>query len=314
VKKVERIWQQLHVDMIYKVGHWQLLSSASRLLCSFGNQGKGLSKPLALLDTAPLRQLLSQSIQFKNIARRINDGYLDAVSVTACGYTSGESVCFFQAKEGIDNWSHLRRRGIHDQIGINHLLASSAIPALLPAQMIEREYFGDGALRQLAPISPALKLGAQRVMIIGVGAKHSADDGTGAEYNTPSIAQMIGHVFNSAFIDALDNDIEHLVAINDMIATMENETPHLVTQHKKKIGLLMINPSVDIDALAIKHFDSLPRAMRMAFKLIGATKQGGGASIASYLLFEKQFCRDLIDHGYRDAMNQKQDIIDFFSR
>ncbi|CAH0989935.1 hypothetical protein SIN8267_00006 [Sinobacterium norvegicum] len=312
VKKVERIWHHLEVNKIYKVGHWQLLSSASKLIFSFANQGKGLRKPVALLDTTPLRQLLTQSIQFKNIDRRINDGYLDAVSVTACGYTSGESVCFFQAKAGTENWCHLRRRGIHDQLGVNHLLASSAIPALLPAQIIKREYFGDGALRQLAPISAALNLGAQRVMIIGVGAKHGDDEAT-QSYNTPSIAQMIGHVFNSAFIDALDNDIEHLIAINDMIATMENETPHLVTQQKKKIGLLMINPSIDIDDLAMEHFDSLPKSMKLALKLIGATKQGGGASIASYLLFQKEFCRDLIEHGYRDAMNQKLDIIDFFN-
>ena len=313
VKKVEKIWGSLHVENIYRAGAWDLIGALSRLLGSLFNQGIGRDRPLALLNNDPLRELLSQTIQFKNIQKRIDDGYLDAVGVSATGYTSGESVTFFQGHADIKKWRQGRRVGVPASLNVSHILGSSAIPALLPAEKISREYFGDGALRQLAPISPVIRMGADRVLVIGVSGNPTHVPHRQQVTHSPSLAQMVGHIFNSAFIDSLEHDLDTLVKVNDLVAYAQNESPHGPPDNMRTIDLLVIYPSIEFDEIAAKHIKDLPKAMRFAMKIIGATKKGGGASLASYLLFEKAFCKELIDCGYRDAMAQRENILEFFN-
>jgi NTE family protein len=313
VKKVEKIWGSLHVGQVYEAGGWDLLSAMMRLLGSLFNQGVGRNRPLSLLNNAPLRELLSHSIQFKNIQKRIDKGYLDAVGVSALGYTSGESVTFFQGRSGVEPWREGRRVGVSTQLGVSHMLGSSAIPAILPAEKIDLEYFGDGALRQLAPISPAIHMGADRVMVIGVSGNKQHVPLHGEAVHSPSLAQLIGNVFASAFIDSLEHDLNSLVRVNDLLGYVQNESAHNPPDNLRMIDLLVIYPSVEFDEIAAKHIKDLPRAMRLAMKVIGATESGGGGSLASYLLFEKAFCKELIDCGYRDAMAQKENIQAFFN-
>ncbi len=312
VKKVELFWKKLHVNQVYKASTWDLIYGMARLLGSMFNQGIGKHQPLALLDNSPLRELLQHSIQFKNIQKRIDAGFLDAVAVNATGYSSGENVTFFQGKSHFAKWRRGRHVGVPTQLAVEHLLASSAIPTILPAEKVSREYFGDGALRQLAPISPVLRLGADRLMVIGVSGNTTDIPHDEPETHSPSIAQMVGHIFNSAFIDSLEHDLDILVRMNDMIGMVENENPHRDMGEMRRIGILAIYPSIDFDDIADKHIKDLPRSMRTAMKIIGATNYGGGASLASYLLFEKEFCTDLISHGYQDAMAQEQEIREFF--
>ncbi len=313
VKKVEKIWSSLHVDQVYKAGGWDLLSGLGRLLGSLFNQGIGRTRPLSLLNNDPLRELLNQSIQFRNIQKRIDKGYLDAVGVSATGYSSGESVTFFQGLPAMEKWRNGRSVGVPTSLNVSHILGSSAIPALLPAEQISREYFGDGALRQLAPISPVIRMGADRVLVIGVSGNASHVTRREQEGHSPSLAQMIGHIFNSAFIDSLEHDIDTLVTVNDLVAYAQNESPHNPPGDMRTIDLLVIYPSMEFDEIAAKHVKDLPRAMRLAMRVIGATEKGGGASLASYLLFEKAFCKELIDLGYRDAMAQRESILEFFN-
>lgn len=312
VKKVEKIWGSLHVDNVYKAGGWDLIKAQSRLIGSLFNQGVGRDRPLSLLNNDPLRELLNHSIQFKNIQSRIDRGYLDAVCVTATGYTSGENVTFYQSRPGVDKWRQGRRVGVPAKLNVSHILGSSAIPMVLPAEKISREYFGDGALRQLAPISPVIRMGADRVMVIGVSGNSRNVPHHEEVTHSPSMAQMVGHVFNSAFIDSLEHDIDTLVKVNDLVAYVENENPHSPPDGMRKIDLLVIYPSVEFDEIAAKHVQDLPRAMRVAMRVIGATKSGGGGSLVSYLLFEQAFCKELIDCGYRDAMAQRESILEFF--
>lgn len=313
VKKVEKIWSSLHVENIYRAGAWDLLAAVGRLLGSLFNQGIGRTRPLALFNNEPLRELLNHSIQFKNIQKRIDNGYLDAVGVTATGYTSGENVTFFQGQPEMLKWRQGRRVGVPTNLNVSHILGSSAIPALLPAEKISREYFGDGALRQLAPISPVIRMGADRVLVIGVSGNPTHVPHREQEMHSPSLAQMIGHIFNSAFIDSLEHDLDTLVKVNDLVAYAQNESAHGAPENMRTIDLLVIYPSIEFDEIAAKHVQDLPRAMRVAMKIIGATKKGGGASLASYLLFEKAFCKELIDCGYRDAMAQRDSIEAFFN-
>ncbi|MDX1734277.1 MAG: patatin-like phospholipase family protein [Halioglobus sp.] len=313
VKKVEKIWGSLHVDKVYRAGGWDMIKSQARLVGSLFNQGIGRSRPLSVLNNDPLRDLLLHTIQFKNIQKRIDEGFLDAVCVTATGYTSGENVTFFQAREGVGKWRQGRRVGVPTKLNVSHIMGSSAIPIVLPAEKISREYFGDGALRQLAPISPVIRMGADRVLVIGVSGNPTHVPHHEQETHSPSLAQMAGHVFNSAFIDSLEHDIDTLARINDLVAYVENENPHAAPEDLRKIDLLVIYPSVEFDEIAARHVQDLPRAMRVGMRVIGATKGGGGTSLASYLLFEKEFCKELIDYGYRDAMAQKDSIMEFFN-
>ena len=312
VKKVEKIWSSLHVDQVYRAGAWDLIKGPGRLFASLFNKGIGRRRPLSLLNNDPLRNLLNHSIQFKNIQKRIDRGYLDAVGVSATGYTSGENVTFFQGRSGMEKWRHGRSVGVPAMLNASHILGSSAIPAVLPAEKISREYFGDGALRQLAPISPVIHLGADRVLVIGVSgnAKHVPQ----REHikHSPSMAQMIGHVFNSAFIDTLEHDIDTLVKVNNLVAYADNENPHRPPGGMRNIDLLVIYPSMELDEIARKHVKDLPLPMRIAMKIIGATERGG-SSLVSYFLFEKAFCKELIDLGYQDAMAQKENILEFFN-
>lgn len=312
VKKVEKIWSTIHVHRVYKAGGWDLVKSIGRLVGSLFNQGIGRRSALALLNNDPLRELLNHSIQFRNIQKRIEKGYLDAVGVSATGYTSGENVTFFQGLDHIEKWRQGRRVGVPTELNVSHILGSSAIPAILPAEKISREYFGDGALRQLAPISPVIRMGADRVMVIGVSGNATRPPARELETHSPSLAQMIGHIFNSAFIDSLEHDVETLTKVNNLIGYVKNENPHAAPDGLRNIDLLVIYPSVAFDEIAAKHIDDLPWAMRFTMRMIGATRKGGGTSLASYLLFEKNFCKELIECGYRDAMAQKEDILSFF--
>jgi NTE family protein len=313
VKKVEKIWSSLEVGNVYRAGTWDLLSGPGRLFLSMFNQGVGRRRPLSLLNNDPLRALLSQSIQFKNIQKRIDKGYLDAVGVSATGYTSGESVTFFQGRPGIKKWRQGRRVGVPTRLDVSHIMGSSAIPLVLPPEKISREYFGDGALRQLAPISPVIRMGADRVLVIGVSGNATHIPQREQETHSPSLAQMAGHVFNSAFIDSLEHDLDTLVKVNDLVAYAQNENPHNAPDNMRTLDLLVIYPSMEFDEIAAKHVGNLPRPMRVAMKVIGATEKGGGASLASYLLFERAFCKELIDCGYRDAMAKRDDILAFFN-
>ena len=213
----------------------------------------------------------------------------------------------------MEKWRQGRSVGVPAILNVSHILGSSAIPTVLPAEKISREYFGDGALRQLAPISPVIRLGADRVLVIGVSGNAKKVPHREHVTHSPSMAQMIGHIFNSAFIDSLEHDIETLVKVNNLVGYVGNESPHRPPGGMRNIDLLVIYPSMEFDDIAAKHLKDLPLAMRIAMKIIGATKGGGGASLASYLLFEKAFCKELIDLGYRDAMAQRESILEFFN-
>jgi len=315
VKKVERIWSNLHVNQVYKARSVNLVGGMLRLAISLFHQGSGVRKPIAILNNEPLAELLSQVIDFGDLERRLEGGLLDAIGITASSYDSGESVTFYQSNldgDILPPWRQARRRGVPAKLEVAHLLASSAIPTILPAARIGDSYYGDGALRQVSPISSAIHLGAQRVMVVGVSGNPNFAPIESHESHSPSIARIMGHVFNSAFIDALENDMEHLVRINELIGIIENENPKAETAGLRQVDFLGINPSVEINELVSRHINSLPRAMRAILKMTGATPSGGGTSMASYLLFEGEFCRDLIACGYRDAMAQEDAMMHFF--
>lgn len=314
VRRLTAVWQSFHTHMVYRSDWPGVLRQASRFI---GHSLLGLRRetPVALLDSAPLRDLLARELDFSGIAAAVRQRQLRAVAVTAFGYDSGQAVTFYQGRGSIDPWFRHRRVGIPTRLQLEHLLASTAIPLIFPPVQLSREYFGDGAVRQAAPISPALHLGASRVMVIGVSDNPHAAGGQQlpsprpVSTRPPSLAQIGGHLLNSTFIDNLEADIELLERLN-YLSTLVPEGQRPRGAGLNPVDVLMIAPSQPLDRIATRHQQELPQALRMFLRGPGATRSGG-ASVVSYLLFERGYCSELIELGYHDAMARKADLCAF---
>lgn len=312
VAQMLRVWGNFHAGQVFESDLKNILKTVSRWLTAFILGGLGKRNPLALLNRKPLRALLSQRLNFSRIQRIIDDGYLHAVSLTASGYTSGQSVTFFQGDPDIQPWFRVRRCGSRSMLNIDHLMASSAIPFLFEAVKLHREYFGDGSMRQMAPLSAALHLGADRILVIG----NQKDDEQRRERKQndhyPSFAQIAGHILDSIFLDSLETDLERLERINKTVDVIPNRRLRKSEVPLRRVEASVLAPSVDIGELAQDYLHELPWTIRSLLKGIGAmNKQGTG--LASYLLFEKGYCRELIHLGYQDAMNEKDMLLAFLN-
>ena len=311
-KKLETIWQNLRASDVYRTDFMGVSANAFHVLASFLHSGYGIGRPISLLDNTPLRQLLDNYVKFDYLDTAITNGELEAIAVSAMSYASGQSVTFFQGHQNIEPWKRACRRGEKTALNIDHLMASTAIPSLFPAVQLNEGYFGDGAVRQLKPISPALHMGARQLLIIGVSDNATAQ-GAAPERHSPSIAQIVGHMFNSAFIDSIESDLETLRSINRLASALpESIRANNGITDLNPIDVLSISPSQSIDQIAQEHIHELPRSLKLFLRLTGATAQGGGTSAASYLLFEPGFCRKLIELGYQDALTQQDAIETFF--
>ncbi|MFT6255132.1 MAG: NTE family protein [Granulosicoccus sp.] len=308
-----QVWQGLTMDHVFRTGACDLIGGVCRFGRSFFHEGVDYHRPLSLLDNSPLNAFLSKSIDFSNIQKNIDSGVLRAVSVAALGYSSSNSVNFFQGSNELEEWERFRRMGRATTIGMEHLLASSAIPWIFPTVRIGQEYFGDGAMRQIAPISPVLHLGADRIFIIGVSGNRQAYTKRyrPRSRHPPSMAQMAGHLLNSAFVDSLESDIEHLERVNELVALVPEKDKEATSL--KPVETLIISPSKAIDKIAGRHVRNLPKTLRFFMRSSGATARRGGSVLSSYLLFVKPFIDELVELGYQDAMWEKDSIEAFFT-
>ncbi|MFA5548613.1 MAG: patatin-like phospholipase family protein [Porticoccaceae bacterium] len=310
--QLEAIWRSLRAERIYRTDTWGVLRNSLRLLATLvGDPGKG-RHPVALLDNSPLRALLADYIRFREIDEAIASRRLKAVAVTAMSYSTGQSITFFQGEH--ENWKRARRMGLRTGLGLDHLMASSAIPTIFPPVRIGDHYYGDGALRQLKPLSSALHLGASRLFVVGVSDNPARSTFDEKVFHAPTLAQMIGHMLNSAFIDSIESDLETLRAINRTTTGLSPaQREALGIDDLKPVDFLCITPSEGINSLAEEYLHELPRSVRTFLRFTGATARGGGTSAASYLLFEPGFIGRLIDLGHGDTLRQAARIKAFFS-
>ena len=310
VSRLARTWGSLHIGHVYRPNVYGVVRSLFCGVAALVSAGLRGPQPVSLMDCKPLADLLRRTIDFTRIQNSIAAGHLSALCVTASSYTSGDSISFFQDNGSLEPWRRARRVGRPAEIGLAHVLASCALPFAFPIVRIEDEYFGDGSMHQLAPISAALHLGAQRVLVIGVGStwpeeREAADPGA-----WPSFAQIAGHMLDAIFVDTLDMDLERLQRVNRTLTCIPEEVASRQKAGLRTIETLVIRPSEPIGEIAAAHVDELPRVMRWVMSRLGVLEPNG-ARVLSYLLFERRYCRHLMRLGFSDALAQRERILRF---
>ena len=306
VSRLARAWGNLHVDQVFRADLPSTVRTLSRCLAALLMGRLHRMRPVSLLESAPLATLLERMIDFSRIRHTIAAGHLSALCITASSYSSGDSVSFFQGSEEIGPWRRARRVGRRASIGIEHVLASCALPFAFPTVRINGEHFGDGSMQQLAPISSALHLGARRVLVIGVGSP-ARERGSPEASTWPSLAQIAGHLLDAIFVDTLDMDLERLQRVNQTLAAIPTEA-QLRRPALHRVETLVIRPREPLDAIAEQHAGELPRAMRFMLRRLGVLEPNG-ARVLSYLLFERGYCRHLMHMGFADAMAKRTEIL-----
>jgi NTE family protein len=309
VLRISRVWKNFHVNQVFRADVPGLGKAGAHWMAAMMLGGLGRYNPHSLLDRTPLRALLGQYLPCERIQHSIDAGLLHAVGITASNYRLGHSVTFFQAHPSVPAWNRERRIGYAEGITVDHLMASSAIPLVFSAIKIGNDYFGDGSIRQVAPLSPALHLGADRILVVGIRKRRDSEaTKPDNEATYPTVAEVAGHILDSIFLDSLDTDLERLERINRTISLIPNH--HLVQSGitLRPVEVLTITPSQGIDTIAARHAHLLPRPLRFLLQRIGAFR-GHGATLLSYLLFEQEYCRELIQLGYHDAMRRREDIM-----
>ena len=311
VAELESVWGRFHCEQVYKTGALTMLKSSLHWFAAIVLGGFIVGTPRSLLNNAPLRALLSRNVRFPRIQTAIDAGYLHAVAITAAGYSSARSTTFYQAAKGVAPWSRTRRRGIRQPLNLDHLMASIAVPMIFPPVNIDGEFFGDGAMRQATPLSPAIHLGADRILVVGVRDEAALPEPDPHQSQpVPSFAQIAGYMLDTLFMDGLYSDLERMTRINQLIDSVPEGQRSGPLAHVRPIDTMVVLPSKDLRVIAHKHLKQMPRPVRTLLRgLRGRSKSED--RLLSFLLFERAYTKELIELGYRDAMKVKDMLLDF---
>jgi NTE family protein len=319
VAQLANVWENFHAEHVYRSDLLGVVRTGARwlTLLSLGwlVRRSLRMRPKSLLDNTPLAGLIDGMIDAKRLQLALGRGHLRALAVTASSYSSGRHVTFYQSLGDFQFAARLQREYVHTPITREHLLASSAIPFVFPAVPLQvganLEHYGDGAMRQISPISPALHMGAERVLVIGAGQLGPAGVLRQVDPRAyPSLAQIAGHAMASIFLDSLASDIERLEKMNRLAERLSDEQRHAL--QLRVIESLVIAPSERLDAIAARYLTCLPRPVRALLEVLGA-QRGNGAALASYLMFEAPYTRVLVDLGYNDTLARRDEVLGFLT-
>ncbi|MBC7954684.1 MAG: patatin-like phospholipase family protein [Cytophagales bacterium] len=321
VAAVADVWENFHADQVYRSDTIGVIRTGARWLTMM-SLGWVIARwrrarLRSLLDNTPLEHLLNNMVAVDRLRGVMESGHLQALAVTASSYSSGTHVTFYDSMQEFTPWNRSQRVAVRTPITVPHLLASAAIPFVFPAVSLDfdgvTEFFGDGSMRQSAPISPAVHLGARRILVVGAGRMHEPPGRRKVSGAYPNFAQIAGHALSNIFLDALAVDVERLQRINNTLALLPPEA--LANTSLRPIEVLVIAPSQRLDDIAAKHVNSLPTPIRALLRGVGVTGKGTdtrGAALASYLLFESAYTRELIALGVSDTMSRRDEVTTFF--
>jgi len=322
IERIAEVWRGFEAEQVYRAdslgvirsgAQWLTMLSIGWLIARWRR-----ARPRSLLDNSPLADLLKRMVPLERLPRMLRERHLHGLAISASSYSSGLHVTFYDAAARIEPWTRSQRIAVQGPLSIDHLLASSAIPFVFPAASLPLdgtpEWFGDGSMRQTAPISPAVHLGAQKILVIGAGRMHEPP-GRRVEANGsyPSLAQIAGHALSNIFLDALAVDVERMRRINHTLALLPESAR--VNTALRPIDVLVIAPSQRLDDLAAQHQGALPvpvRALLRGMGVTGSGKDARGAALASYLLFEAPYTRALMALGEADALARREEVCAFF--
>ena len=307
-KNLAELWVKLRPQDVFDLSTKRISDLGVKWLggAIFGGLTTTGSHVNYLLDTAPLRKLLRREVDFDHIAKNLRDGHLHGVSLSTTNYNSGSSVIFYQGHPSIKDWARSDRFSHRTDLNLDHLMASAAIPFFFPPTRIDQSYYGDGCIRQTTPLSPAIHLGADKIIGIGVRYPHNENrmqDLAFSPFANPTLGQIAGVMLNAIFLDSLEADIERLTRLNDLI----RDGGH---RNLKEIPILMLRPSRDLGKMTENVNKDLPAMLRYLLKGIGVSKTEG-LDLLSYLAFDESYTRPLTELGYHDAYKRKDDILRF---
>ena len=308
VQRLEKFWTNLHCEDVYRTDAMMITKTIAKVIGAMLFSKLGAKAPNSLLDNTPLKKLLKRELHLPQIQQAIDKEILHGLSITASSYDTSVAKSFYQAHSSVHAWNRTRRIGIPEKIEVEHILASASLPFLFPAQLIEKEYYGDGGLRMIAPLSPAIHLGAEKILVIGTRDESPIPTPTEVpEY--PSMGALGGYMLDTIFMDTMMADLSRLKRINRTINLLNSEQK--MQTRLKQIDTMIIKPSLDVRDVTAEHAGDIPRPVRTLLKMIGGW--GKDWRMPSYLLFEPGYTCALIELGYQDSLNQKQAILDFLS-
>jgi len=309
--ELDRVWGNFRSEQVFESDAWTMLKSSMHWMAALVFGGLLVKNPRSLLNNEPLGRLLERNVHFSRIQSGIDRGFVEALAITAAGYHSARSVTFFQAAAHLHPWERTRRVGIRVPVNLDHLMASIAVPMIFPPTQIHGEYYGDGAMRQATPLSPAVHLGADRILVIGVRdevANPAVDPSEPDQY--PSFGQIAGYMLDTLFLDGLYSDLERLTRVNELLDSIPPQHRRGFAARMRPIDTMIVVPSQDLSKIAAEHLSELPRPTRVLLRGIGG-RNHAESRLVSFLLFESGYTRALIDLGYKDAMKVKDELTAF---
>jgi NTE family protein len=311
VKKLVDLWAQIKSEDIYNTDAVSLGKIGLKWMgeLSFGGLTGGSTAGRALLDTDPLKGFLNKNLNIPNIKKNLDNNVFESLIITAVDYSDSTAVSFIQSNKPFKGWQKQRRVSEIAEITHDHVLSSSAIPLLFPPRPVGNRYFGDGCVRNSHPCGPSIYLGAEKIVVIGVKSRsfnmYNAD--LHSLKSSPSVARVINVLLNAVLLDNVEHDVERMARMNQIVSQVSSEKQISY----KKMDYVFISPSKDIGSIAAKHSKKISRLIRYLIKGLGNLDEAN--ELLSYILFESSFCSELIEVGFQDALDSKEELIKLFS-
>jgi NTE family protein len=313
VEELVALWRGLTPNHVFRVDASSLLRNAVRwgVRLASGGLGTGVGETRGLLDTIPLRQFLERALhsehgELTGIDYNLRRGTLRAVALGTTSFTTGQSVMWVQGR-AIELWERPKRRSVHTQLTIDHVMASAALPLVFPAIQIGAEWHGDGGVRLAAPLSPALHLGAHKIIAVATRYERTREEARVADVvGYPPPAQVLGVLYNAIFLDLIDQDVIRLARLNKIL----REVPEEKRDGLRIVDILVVRPSRDLGRIAKEYEPRLPRAFRFLTRGTG-TQETASPDFLSLLMFQDDYISRLIELGEADAAARSEEIAAF---